>query len=357
MPERRDVERMEILALIPARSGSKSVPHKNIRLLGGKPLLAHSIAHALSAKTVTRTIVSTDSAEYAEIAREYGADVPFLRPAELAGDLSTDLEVFRHALAWLSEREGYVPDVCVHLRPTCPDRDPADIDRMVGVLLQDPSLDSVRSIVAAPETPYKMWRRGENGLLSPVADAGFPEAYNAPRQILPPVFLHNGAIDVVRAGVIARGGSMTGARIYGFLAGSDVDIDHEADLARAAALSGPKTFCFDIDGVIATQQAPNEYDRAQPRPVTIAAVNSLYDAGHTILLFTARGSVSGIDWSDVTQRQLSSWGVKHHELVFGKPAADFYVDDRNLSIADAEMLAARLAERFAHQGNEEGRDR
>jgi len=335
----------DVLALIPARSGSKSVPGKNIRLLAGKPLLAHSIAHAAAARTVTRTIVSTDSEEYARIAREHGADVPFLRPAEIAGDLSTDLEVFTHALDWLREHEGYVPEICVHLRPTCPGREARDIDRMVAKLQDDPSLDSVRSIVPAPATPFKMWTRGSDGLLTPVADAGIPEAYNAPRQMLPEVFLHNGAIDVVRTRVITEDKSMTGARIYGFLTGGDLDIDHEAEFVEADALASAKVFCIDIDGVIATQEATHAYDAARPRAAMIRAINDLYDAGHTVILATARGSVTGIDWSAVTKAQLEAWGVKHHRLVFGKPAADFYIDDRNLSMDDAERLAERLAAR------------
>jgi len=113
------------LALIPARSGSKSLPHKNVREFAGKPLLAHSIDHALAARTIGRVIVSTDSEHYAAIAREYGAETPFLRPAELATDHATDLVVFQHALAWLREHEDWEPDIVVHLRPTYPRRDPA----------------------------------------------------------------------------------------------------------------------------------------------------------------------------------------------------------------------------------------
>ncbi len=93
----------EVLALIPARSASKGIPHKNIRRLTGKPLLAHSIEHALKSKLITRTIISTDSQIYVEIAREYGAETPFLRPPEISQDLSTDLEVFEHALQWLKK--------------------------------------------------------------------------------------------------------------------------------------------------------------------------------------------------------------------------------------------------------------
>jgi hypothetical protein len=216
---------------------------------------------------------------------------------------------------------------------------------MVAMLLGNASLDSVRSIGPAPATPYKMWTRTADGLLSPVADAGFAEAYNAPRQLLPEVFLHNGAIDVVRTTVITEGRSMTGSRIYGFVSAADVDIDHEAEFIEADVLASPKVFCFDIDGVIATQEATSAYDKARPQSAMIAVVNDLYDAGHTVILCTARGSLTGIDWTDVTKAQLLAWGVKHHQLVFGKPAADFYIDDRMLSTQDAALLVARLAAR------------
>jgi len=119
---------MRILALIPARGGSKSVPKKNIRQVGGKPLLAYSIGHGLEAKRIDRVIVSTDSEEIAEIARFYGAEAPFIRPPELAQDYSLDIDFYRHALEWLREHEGYVPDAVINLRPTTPVRNPAVLD-------------------------------------------------------------------------------------------------------------------------------------------------------------------------------------------------------------------------------------
>lgn len=220
------------LALIPARRGSKSLPHKNIREFAGKPLLAHSIEHALAAASVDRVIVSTDSEEYAAIARQYGAETPFLRPAELATDDATDLVVFRHALDWLSDHEGWEPEIVVHLRPTYPRRDPADIDRVVELLAADPDLDSVRSVAPAAETPFKMWTRDASGRLTPVADLG-NEAYNQPRQRLPTAFLQNACIDAVRAGVVIDQGSMTGRRIHGYLMDENFDIDTAADFQRA----------------------------------------------------------------------------------------------------------------------------
>ena len=172
---------MEVLALIPARSGSKSIPDKNIGRVAGKPLLAYSIEHVLAAPSITRTIVSTDSE-----ARQYEAEVPFLRPAEFAQDLSTDLEVFTHALRWLAEHEGYRPDLCVHLRPTYPVRKIEDIEAVVQILVDHPELHSVRSVAPAPDPPMKMWFRDEDGRLSPVVEAGPRDAHS-----LPPTYLQN----------------------------------------------------------------------------------------------------------------------------------------------------------------------
>ena len=107
----------EVLAIIPARGGSKGIPRKNIRSFAGHPLIAYSIAAAKQSQTVTRVIVSTDDEEIAAVARQYGAETPFLRPAELAEDTTLDLPVFQHALNWLAEHENYHPQLVIQLRP------------------------------------------------------------------------------------------------------------------------------------------------------------------------------------------------------------------------------------------------
>lgn len=224
-----------ILALIPARSGSKSIPDKNIRMVAGKPLLVHSIEHAHASHLIDRVIVSTDSPRYADIARAAGAEVPFLRPAALSGDHSTDLEVFTHALQWLEEHEHALPEACVHLRPTFPIRSVADIDAVLRVLLENPAYDSVRSIVPAPHTPFKMWFKGEDNLLRPVVQSQFRDAHNLPRQLLPQAYLQNACIDVVRTSVILEKRSMTGDTIYGYRMAQNFDIDTEGDIARLEA--------------------------------------------------------------------------------------------------------------------------
>src|SRR5512140_1442523 len=125
----------DVLAIIPARGGSKGIPRKNIRDFAGYPLIAYSIAAGLQAKSVSRVIVSTDDEEIAAVARQCGAETPFLRPAEFAQDTSTDLPLFEHALQWLAEHENYRPEVVVQLRPTSPLRPRDLVDRAVSILL------------------------------------------------------------------------------------------------------------------------------------------------------------------------------------------------------------------------------
>lgn len=253
----------EILAIIPARSGSKSIPHKNICEVAGKPLLAWSVAHAAASQRITRIIVSTDSPDYARIARQHGAEAPFMRPENLARDETPDLPVFLHALDWLDQHEGYRPDICVHLRPTCPRRDPRMIDRMVEMLAADPKLDSVRTIAKVLHPPFKMWYRAADGMLSPVIDnlGEIQEPWNAPRQCLPATYIQTANIDVIRASVIASQRSMTGRSIKGYVEDSFLDIDTIEELDRARSeleqhqassaplprlLREPRFFCFDF---------------------------------------------------------------------------------------------------------------
>lgn len=227
----------EVLALIPARGGSKGIPRKNIRPFAGHPLIAYSIAAARQAETVTRVVVSTDDDEIAAVAREYGAEVPFLRPPELAQDDTTDLPVFQHALRWLADHEGYHPEVVVQLRPTSPVRPPGLVDAAVRLLLAHPEADSVRGVVPAGQNPFKMWRIDpERGCLQPLLTLpGVPEPYNAPRQSLPPVFWQTGHIDAIRARTILEKNSMSGTVILPLRIDPryTVDIDTPTDWQRA----------------------------------------------------------------------------------------------------------------------------
>ncbi|NLG99322.1 MAG: acylneuraminate cytidylyltransferase [Chloroflexi bacterium] len=227
---------VEVLVVVPARGGSKGIPRKNIRNFAGHPLIAYSIEAGLQAETVTRTIVSTDDEEIAEVARRYGADVPFLRPAEFAQDQTLDLPVFQHALAWLAEHENYCPDIVVQLRPTSPVRPPTLVDEAVRLLMANPEADSVRGVVPAGQNPHKMWRIDpQSGQMKPLLTVeGIDEPYNAPRQVLPPVYWQTGHIDAIRPRVFAQG-SMSGKVILPVMVDPryTVDIDSPKDWARS----------------------------------------------------------------------------------------------------------------------------
>ena len=230
------VTKPEVLALVPARGGSKGIPRKNIRYFAGYPLISYSIMAALQSNRVTRTILSTDDEEIAAVARQWGAEVPFMRPLELAQDDTTDLPVFQHALHWLAENENYHPDLVVQLRPTSPIRPLGCVDEAVALLLDHPKADSVRGVVPSGQNPYKMWKISQaDGSMHPLLELDdISEPFNAPRQALPPSFWQTGHVDVIRSETILKKDSMTGDMILPYLIDPayTVDIDTLLDWKR-----------------------------------------------------------------------------------------------------------------------------
>lgn len=224
----------EVLAIIQARGGSKSIPRKNIRKLGGFPLISYSIIAAKEASLVSRVIVSTDDPEIAEVSREWGAEVPFLRPPELATDDAVDYLLFEHALNWLKEHERYKPDIIVQLRPTSPFRPKGLIDEGVRKLLSNPKADSVRAVTIPKQNPYKMWKI-EGEYMKPLISNGFREPFNMPRQKLPAVYWQTGHLDVIRYRTIANKHSLTGDFIMPIFVDPiySIDIDTELDWEQA----------------------------------------------------------------------------------------------------------------------------
>jgi CMP-N,N'-diacetyllegionaminic acid synthase len=193
---------MQVLAVIPARGGSRAVPRKNIKLLSGRPLIAYTVAAAQEARRLTRTIVSTDDDEIALVARAHGAEVPFVRPAELAGDAARSLPVLQHALAACEAEDGRRYDAVLMLQPTTPFRTAADIDAAVE-LLERSGGDSVISVVDVEgHHPARMkYLEGDR-----LVDPPFCEAYeNQPRQELRPMYVRNGAIYLTRRDVLLSG--------------------------------------------------------------------------------------------------------------------------------------------------------
>lgn len=191
-----------VLGIVPARGGSKSVPRKNIRPLRGKPLIAYTIESARAAMRLSRLIVSTDDEAIASAARAFGAEVPFLRPPELAADDTLDQPVFLHALRWLAEHEGYAPDYVAVLRPTSPLRQPEHIDGAIEVALAT-GADVVKSVTVTGVHPYKTWRI-ESGRLRPFVPSALWDRRgpDVPRQELPTVYWQDGVVDIVAVRLI-----------------------------------------------------------------------------------------------------------------------------------------------------------
>lgn len=215
----------DVLAIVPARGGSRSIPHKNRRCLAGHPLLAWAIAAGQQAACAPRVVVSTDDPELRDIALAYGAEAPFLRPSELARDETRDHPVVLHALDWLEREQGYRPELVVQLRPTSPLRPHGLVDDGVARLRAEPLADALRAVSPSRENPYKTWRQND-GWLSPVAHlADVHEPYNAPRQALPATFWQTGHLDVARVTTV-RAGSLTGARLLPLW----VDARHAVDI-------------------------------------------------------------------------------------------------------------------------------
>ena len=228
----------EVLAIIPARGGSKTIPRKNIKAFAGFPLIAYSIAAGLQSELITRVIVSTDDEEIAAVSRRYGAEVPFIRPAAHAQDQTPDLPVFEHALDWLNEHEGYSPEIVVQLRPTSPLRRMWHIDGSIQALIDHPAADSVRTVVVPFQNPFKMWTIGDEGLMVPLLKTDFQEPYNMPRQALPDVYWQTGYVDAAWSRTILQKQSMTGDNILPLILdpGDWVDIDSAEDWQRAEQL-------------------------------------------------------------------------------------------------------------------------
>jgi CMP-N-acetylneuraminic acid synthetase len=232
-------EALRVLVVVPARGGSKGIPRKNLQLLAGKPLVAHAIATGLAATLVERVLCSTDDPEIADVARGAGAEVPFLRPTDLAADTSEDWPVFMHVLDFLDTREGYRPDVIVNLRPTSPLRTPTHVDDAIRLLL-DTGADSVKAVCLARQHPHKMWLRQPGGGIEPYLKTQFrlERGPDVPRAQLEDIYWQNGVVDVTRRQVILEQSVMIGRRVAGLVTqpAESIDIDTPLDLQLAELL-------------------------------------------------------------------------------------------------------------------------
>ena len=225
------------VGIIPARGGSVRVPRKNLYPLGGLPLIAHTIVSALEAGELDRLIVSTDDEEIAAVARRYGAEVPFMRPAEHARPETPDLPVFQHALGWLAEHWDYYPEYVIHLRPTQPFRPPATIDDVVR-LLRESGADCVKSLVPVAQHPHKMWKIDAEGRPGPLLDTPLWREVgpDCAGQFLEPVYWSAGLTDGIRSETILAG-STIGQRVAPYFVDeelcAELDTPHQFVIAEA----------------------------------------------------------------------------------------------------------------------------
>ena len=225
---------MKITAIIPARGGSKKIPQKNIKMFLGKPLIYYSIQQAKKSRYIQRTLITTDDEEIQRIGRMYGAEVPFLRPKEISGDLSTDLEFFQHYLQWQNEQDSReIPEILVQLRPTYPTRTVEIIDDCIKTMLDHLDYDCVRTVAEYNfKTPYKMYTV-ENNKLCPLFQEyqEIKEPYNCCRQLFPQIYTSNGYLEVIRTNTILEKHSVSGDKIYPYIMDEhyieDIDTEEE----------------------------------------------------------------------------------------------------------------------------------
>lgn len=226
----------DVIAIIPARGGSKGVPHKNIRLLCGKPLVAYSIEAALGSEYIDRVVVSTEDEEIAQVSREYGAEV-VRRPSELAQDGTPSLPVYQHAIRHLGETEDYRPEITVVLQPTSPLRLAEDIDRAIESFVEA-KCDSVVGVCEVEHPPHWMYTLTGNRLKPLIKDG---EKVGR-RQDAPKVYRLNGAVYVTSRDMMMKENRLLGrdTRAYIMPLERSIDIDTELDFKLAALLIGER---------------------------------------------------------------------------------------------------------------------
>jgi CMP-N,N'-diacetyllegionaminic acid synthase len=222
---------MKTLAIVPARGGSKSIPNKNIKIVAGKPLIAWTILEALASQNVARLIVSTDSPKILRVAREYGAEVPFLRPGELAQDDTPGIAPILHAVRWLQQNEGYEPDYVLCLQPTSPFRTTKDIDSAIA-MGKEKEADAVISVTPVKHHPNWMKHLDNAGKLVDYVPRGHTVTK---RQDLSPLYALNGAIYLIRFQVFLQQGTFFVDNAFGYVMPPErsLDIDTPWDMYLA----------------------------------------------------------------------------------------------------------------------------
>lgn len=215
----------KIDCLIPARGGSKGVPKKNIKILGKHPLIAYSIKVAKKSKYIRRVIVTTDDQEIANISRNYGAEILYLRPKKISTGDSIDIDFFKYHIKYLSENNLDIPDLIIHLRPTTPFRDVSVIDDAIEFFKKDKRASSLRSANIANLTPYKIFKKDGNYMKPFLSSNLAVEFYNLPRQAFEEAYVPNGYVDIVQPDIFKSSNILHGDNILLYKTQETVDID------------------------------------------------------------------------------------------------------------------------------------
>ncbi len=231
------IDNKNVVCIIPARGGSKGVPRKNIKPIAGRPLIAYSIGHALQSRYIDRTIVSTDDQEIANISRQYGAEIPFMRPDHLSTDSAPTIDVLRHTVEWLEKNENYGCDIIVLLHATSPLRDVSDIDACIKLLI-DKNANNVISVTEAHANPYfNMVEKRTSGVQLVKKGKFFT------RQAAPEIYVINGSVYVWRKATLrkTRKVVMKQSELYTMPRERSVDIDNVLDFRIAEMLLSQNT--------------------------------------------------------------------------------------------------------------------
>ena len=220
-----------VYGLITARAGSKSIKNKNLKIFKNLPLVEHSFISSLKSKKLNKLFLSTDSNQILKLCKNYPEIIPIKRPKAISQDFSLDIDVFRHFMKFLKKYNLEIPHLLVHLRPTYPNRKPQDIDKALDYFIENyDKFDSLRSVYKLSYFAEKMWQI-KNNKLTPVIKTN-KELFNQPRQLLPPTYLQNACIDLVKTSVLVKKGSMSGNRILPYIMNHYQDIDDLKDLKK-----------------------------------------------------------------------------------------------------------------------------
>lgn len=228
-------KKKKILAIIPSRSGSKQIKHKNLIKILNRTLLEYAIIFAKECNIFDKIIISTDSVKYKNIVNKNNLEVPFLRPKNISKDTSTDLQFVQHCLKYLKKYENFKPDFIVHLRPTSPLRKIKNIKKGLSILINNNKLDSVKSISSSNYSVFKTWFKNKKNLIRPVVDQNkkFKEPFNMPRQLLKENFIQTALFDIYRERTISKKNILSGDKIYGFITDEYLDIDGSEDIKKS----------------------------------------------------------------------------------------------------------------------------